>query len=252
VVAPPAGEIQAPAKVLAGATGLVARVPKVPGSTYAWSVTGGRLTGGEDSDAITFAAGAGPKVVLHCRVTNAAGDALKSSLSLPVASGVNLSITPKEVTLTAGRGMKFGYAIEGGISLKVRWSLAEPGAGSLDDKGRYQAPPSPGSYTVRVTSQDDPTRSATARVNVVEAPPEGLVAPTQFAPGEKDLRAIMPDVPGMTYVWEILGGTLTAGAGTPVAVFTAGDGPELTVRCRVTNAAGDSFQATRVVKLANP
>lgn len=250
VVAPPAGEIQAPARVLAGATGLTARIARVPGSTYAWTVTGGKLTGGEDTEAITFEAGAGPKVLLRCRVANAAGDVLNSSLEVPVAAPVSLAISPREVTLTAGRGMKFGYTLEGGISLKVVWSQIEPGAGSLNGQGRYVAPLAPGTYTVRVTSKDDPTQFATARVKVVEKPPETLVTPADFPPGAENLHAYMPEVAGITYVWEIVGGTVTAGAGTPAVTFTAGSGPELTVRCRATNEAGDSFLASKVIKAA--
>jgi hypothetical protein len=248
VVAPPAGEIQAPARVLPGATGVTARIAKVPGSTYAWTVAGGLVTGGEDTEAVTFEAGAGPKVLLRSRVTNAAGDVLNSSLELPVAAPVSLAISPREVTLTAGRGMKFGYTLEGGISLKVAWSLGEPGAGSLDGTGRYVAPPAPGFYTVRVTAKDDPTRFAIARVKVVEKPPESLTVPASFSPGARNLRASMPEVAGITYAWELYGGTLTAGAGSHAVTFTAGAGPELTVRCRATNEAGDSFLASKVLK----
>jgi len=250
VVAPPAGEIRAPARTLPGTSGLRASIAPVPGSRYDWTIAGGQLTGGAGTAAVTFAAGAGPKVVLSCRVTNAAGDSLASSLEVPVAAPVTLAIHPAAVTVTAGRAMTFGFAIEGGLSLGVAWSLGEPGAGSLDAAGHYVAPAVPGFYTVRVTAQDDPTRTATARVKVVAPPPEDLVAPTSFEPGAAGLRASVPGAAGMTCAWEIEGGSILAGAGTAAVVFSAGPGPSLTLRCRISNEAGDSFLATRVLGTA--
>jgi hypothetical protein len=248
VVAPPAGTISAPARVLPGAEGLKAGIAPVAGSSYLWSVTGGEVTAGVTSPAVTFRAGTGSKLELKCRVTNQAGDTLNSSLEVPVVAPVTLAISPAAVTLTAGRAMKFGFNIAGGITLGVAWSLGEPGAGSLDQAGHYVAPEVPGRYTVRVASLDDPTRVAVAKVQVVARPPESLFAPASFLPQAHGLRASVPDVPGMTYAWSIEGGTITAGADRPVLVFDAGAGPDLVLRCKVTNAAGDSSVATQTLK----
>ena len=248
VVAPPAGEITAPQRVLPGADNLQARVPEVAGSRYAWTIAGGLLTAGAETSAATFRAGTGSKVNLTCAVTNAAGDTLRSSLEVPVVPQVTLAITPPQVTITAGRTMKFGFTITGGTTLGVAWSLGEPGAGSLDGAGNYVAPLVPGAYTVRVSAQDDPTRAATARVKVVPQPSDSLFAPEAFTPGAAGLRARVPNLPGMAYLWEIEGGTITGGATGPVLEFQAGSGDTLTVRCRVTNEAGDSVLVARTLK----
>ena len=249
VVAPPAGAIQAPARLLAGAMDQQAGIDPVPGSHYAWTVTGGEITAGTDAPRVTFVAGAGPRVTLVCQVTNAAGDQLRSSLDVPVAAPVTLTISPAKAIITAERTMKFGFSIQGGTSLGVVWRLGEPGAGSLDASGGYVAPAVPGEYTVRVTAQDDPTVSATARVTVVAAPPEGLVAPETFQPGAQNLRAVVPEVPGMTYAWEIEGGSFSGPTDGPAVVFQAGAGPTLTLRCRISNAAGDSAVAKQVLNV---
>lgn len=248
VVAPPAGEISAPTRLLSGSEGQVARIAPVPGSSYHWHITGGEITRGTDTSAITFLAGTGPKVLLACKVINRAGDVLNTSLEVPVAPPVTLSINPASVTITAGRAMKFGFTIRGGISLAVAWSLEDPGAGSLDGSGNYVAPMVPGRYSVRVTSLDDPLKWAIARVQVVRQPPESLFAPEAFLPGARGLHATVPKVAGMTYAWEIVGGTITAGAATPALSFDAGDGPTLSLRCRITNKAGDSFLAAKSIK----
>jgi hypothetical protein len=248
VVAPPAGAILAPARVLAGAAEQKAGIAPVPGSTYLWTVTGGSITSGTDTPDITFLAGTGPKVVLSCQVTNAGGTVLNSSLEVPVAAPVSLSITPAAVTITAERTMKFGFDITGGISLGVVWSLGEPGAGRVDAAGNYVAPAVPGLYTVRATSQDDPAAIATAQVKVVAQPPQSLTAPGSFQPGAQGLRAMVPEVAGMTYAWTLDGGTITSGADAPTVVFQAGDGPTLALSCTVTNEAGDTFVARQVLK----
>ena len=248
VVAPPAGEIILPPRVPPETSGLVARIVPVAGSQYHWSLTGGAITAGMDTPAATFRSGAGPRLVLACRVTNAAGDSLNSSLEVPVAGPVALTIKPAAVTITAGRSMKFGFDLAGGASLGVVWTLGEPGAGSVDALGQYVAPAVPGRYSVRVTSADDAATFAVAQVRVVPRPPESLFAPDTYLPGAEGLRARVPELAGMSYAWEIEGGTITAGATSPTMRFDAGKGPELTVRCRVTNAAGDSFTGTKVLK----
>ena len=248
VVAAPAGSISAPPRVLPGAEGQQASIAPVAGSSYLWSITGGRITAGGTSPAVTFQAGTGARLELKCRVTNQAGDSLNSSLEIPVAAPVALAISPVAVTLTAGRAMKFGFTLTGGLSLGVVWRLGEPGAGRLDDAGHYVAPEVPGTYTVRVSSTDDPTRVAVARVRVVPSPPQEMFAPDAYLPGARGLHASVPEVPGMTYAWSIEGGTATAGADRATLVFDAGSGGDLVLRCRITNAAGDSFVATRTLK----
>jgi hypothetical protein len=227
---------------------LAARIAPVAGSQYHWTVTGGTITGGADAAAVSFRSGNGPKLVLACKVTNAAGDGLNSSLEVPVAAKVALAIKPASVTITAERGMKFGFDLAGGTSLGVVWKLGEPGAGKLDPTGKYVAPPVPGRYTVRVDSVDDPAVSATATVTVVAKPPESLYAPDSFLPGAEGLRARVPELAGMTYAWQLEGGTITAGAASAAMQFEAGKGPSLTLRCRITNGAGDSFTASKVLK----
>lgn len=245
VVPSPQGEILAPARILPLAEHVSARITPLPGFQYAWSITGGTLTQGETTPAIEFQAGAGPTVVLKCRITNPAGDLLRTTLEIPVAAPVSLSISPAQVTITAERAMKFGFKITGGLSLGVAWSLGEPGAGSLDDTGHYVAPAVPGSYSVRVTAADDPTRFATAKVKVVPKPADALFAPETFQPGQRGLRARVLEVAGMTYAWVIEGGTITTGTDASAITFDAGMGAKVVLKCRITNEAGDTILTER-------
>jgi len=54
---PPAPTITAPSWAVVGATGIMATVPNNAGSTYAWTVSGGTITGGQGSSGIVFDAG---------------------------------------------------------------------------------------------------------------------------------------------------------------------------------------------------
>ena len=86
VVAAPRGAVKGPGKVVAHAAGLRASVPDQAGCTYAWKVTGGRITGGAQGPLVTFDAGDGPKVKLVCELTNEAGDVLEAALEVPVTA----------------------------------------------------------------------------------------------------------------------------------------------------------------------
>jgi hypothetical protein len=247
VVAAPSGPIAAPALVLPGATGLVASVPAVAGSNYAWTVQGGRLLEGANAAAMRFEAGTGPKVVVACRITNAAGAVLNSSLEIPMAEAVSLSITPRTTILTVGRGMKFGFELRGGTSAEVLWSVGTPEGGSVTGDGKYTAPVRPGRYDVQVAAKDDPGKVARASVKVVAEPAGAITAPAQLKAGASGLEASVPFQDGMTYAWDVSGGTLTAGAKAPAITFRAGTGAKVTLRCRIHNEAGDVLLVTKVL-----
>lgn len=240
VVPAPVGTISAPATVAPGAAGLRAGVPVQPGCHFAWTLTGGTLLSGADTDTVTFSAGDGPTLVLACRISNAAGDALTSSVEIPVARPLALHIGPAKATLTVGRSMKFGYTLEGNGGSEVVWSVDSPGGGTVDPAGTYHAPARPGTYTLQVASRVHPETTDRAQVRVVATPKAGITAPDSVKAGAAGLKAQVPEQPGARYAWEVQGGTATAGAQGAVLTFTAGEGPTLTLRCTVTNPAGDT------------
>ncbi|BDU78735.1 NHL repeat-containing protein [Mesoterricola sediminis] len=76
-----------------------------------------------------------------------------------------------------------------------------------------------------------------------------LTAPATAFAGETGLGAWVPSQPGSTYAWEITGGQITAGAGTPALTFTAGDPGSLLLRCTLTDAFGQQTTASRTVQV---
>jgi hypothetical protein len=247
VVPPPVEGISAPASVAPRSKNMVASLPTQPDSSFAWSIQGGTLQEGADTHAVTFSAGEGPTVLLSCRVVNAAGDALTSSLELPVTQPRTLRIEPPSAILTVGRTLQFGYALEGTGESEVVWSLLSPEGGTLDAHGSYRAPATPGTYLLQVASAAHPSTVAQAQVKVVPEPLAMITAPEAVKAGATGLTAQVAEQANTSYYWEVLGGTATAGQSCPVLTFTVGEGPTLTLRCHVVNEAGDRF--TRSLKL---
>lgn len=244
VVAPPRGPVSAPEHVSVGAREVQASVPDQPGSTYAWTVEGGTAMSDPHAATFTFNAGDGPKVLLACKVVNAAGVGMTTSLEIPLLAGVSLTISPRTALMTAGTSRKFGYSLAGGLTGDVVWSVVEAGGGTVDAEGRYQAPARPGDYTVQVRSKDDPTVKDTLAVKVVAAPLGPMRAPAKVAAHATGLHASVPDQEGCTFAWKVTGGQITAGADGNLVTFEAGDGPTVGLECLVSNAAGESLRLT--------
>lgn len=110
-----------------------------------------------------------------------------------------LSVEPAVVRLPLGGEQPFRARTLAGNSISVRWSLAEPGTGTIDDEGRYVAPSDPCVATVVATTLTPPSWSATATVYVGEgtAPEPGPVV-VRIVPSEVELA------PGETFEFEVL------------------------------------------------
>lgn len=73
---------------------------------------------------------------------------------------------PSGILNTGGTGT-FTATVRGSSNTAVSWSVVEPGGGSITGDGVYTAPATPGTYTVKATSQADASASGTGRVPVV-------------------------------------------------------------------------------------
>jgi hypothetical protein len=103
----PNATITAPASVTTSSTGNVASVANAgAGATYAWSITNGTITGGNNTPSITFTAGAAPPgtLTLNVTVTNSNGcsDTKSATVNrvLPVVTVT--SVVPNFGTVTGG------------------------------------------------------------------------------------------------------------------------------------------------------
>lgn len=82
-------------------------------------------------------------------------------------SVVAISIHPENVELITGGTQQFTATVTGSVNTAVIWSVQEATTGgSITASGMYTAPQILGTYHVIATSQADPTKSATATVDV--------------------------------------------------------------------------------------
>jgi hypothetical protein len=102
----PNATITAPANVTTSSTGNAASTANAGvGATYAWTVTGGTLTGGNNTPSITFTAGATPgTLTINLTVTTSAGcsDAKSANVNRVLPAVTVTSVAPNFGTVTGG------------------------------------------------------------------------------------------------------------------------------------------------------
>ena len=76
--------------------------------------------------------------------------------------GAGLTIAPGTTKIGVLRSATF-QATEGDVT----WSVQEPEGGTIDERGRYISPATPGTFHVVATSKADPSQRSTATVDVV-------------------------------------------------------------------------------------
>lgn len=148
-----------------GSIQLSATVTGVSNTTVEWSVLGGDANGTISPTGLYQAPSApGVYQVLARLVADPASEA---RATITVGRGVNITIAPQNPTATVGSDVQFTATVTGPASSRVRYEVDAAGdGGTMTTTGLYTAPEIPGQYRVRVTSLDDPTRTATTTVSV--------------------------------------------------------------------------------------
>ena len=82
----PAMTVTAPASVGSGVAGVAISVTATPGARYVWQVTGGTVTGGRGTNAITVTVGAAGTMQIRVLVI--------SELGMPGAASAAVTVTP--------------------------------------------------------------------------------------------------------------------------------------------------------------
>ncbi|MBI3132210.1 MAG: hypothetical protein HYZ13_12895 [Acidobacteria bacterium] len=122
---------------------------------------------------------------------------------------VAVSITPNAVTLRTGASQNFTGGITGVTNPSLAWTVLEANGGTITQAGLYTAPVTPGTYTVKVTSVMDPTKSAqsvaTVKLPVVVSPGTATVNPG----GSFDFSAQLTGFTNSAVTWSATGGTVS-------------------------------------------
>lgn len=152
------------------------------------NVTGGAAATGTISNSGMFTAPAAVPnpATVTVKAISVADAAANASVTVTVTSPpvVGVDLQPPTANVQVGRTQQFAATVTNAATTSVTWSLSGGGCagaacGTIDASGLYTAPasvPNPDTVTVTATSVQDPSKSDTAVVTVVPAPPPNMLA----------------------------------------------------------------------------
>jgi hypothetical protein len=222
--AQPSAAITTRATVCPGGSS-TASVPLTSGATYAWTITGGTISGGAGTNMIAFAPSGTSPVTLDVTVTagscSASGSTTVnvSSTLTPTISGPFSICAGGRATLDAGAG-----------HATYSWSTG------ATTQTISVSPTSTTIYSVTVTDSGGCSGSASHTVTVNQPPAATLNAPASVDANSTGNTATVSAGGTSTYNWTIAGGAITAGQSTPTVTFTAGPTGPITLTVVVATA----------------
>jgi glycosyl hydrolase family 39 (putative alpha-L-iduronidase) len=153
-----------------------------------------------------------------------------SASSAVTVTVVAVSISPTSVTLSQGATKQFAATVTGTTNTGVKWYVdgvlgGTSASGTITTGGLYTAPASAGSHTVMITSNADPTKSASSAVTVSDVAIS--ISPTSFTLSQSSTKQFTATVTGTTntgVTWSVdgvLGGSSSTGTITTSGLYTA-------------------------------
>jgi gliding motility-associated-like protein len=196
--------------------------PDVAGHTYNWSITGGTITGGQNTHQVTVQWGAGPAGTLSVEETNpAGGGCVTATTPLPI----EIRPTPTPVITgdaNACTNVAEVYSTPAVGGNTYAWTLSEGGMITAGDGTNsitvmWQTA---GAKTVSLTERSGPgCETATSfNVNVDNTPVPDISGPTVVCKGAT--QTYQTAATGNTFNWVISSGTINSGQGTNQVTVT--------------------------------
>jgi len=159
------------------------------------------------------------------------------TVSAPAAAPVSISITPQSTSVSTGSTQQFTASVQNTGNTAVTWQVnnvtnGTATTGLISASGNYTAPasvPNPATVTVTAVSQADPTKSASASVNIT-APPAAVsisITPpsaTLATGGTQQFSAKVNNTNNTTVTWQVnnvTNGTATTGLISASGNYTA-------------------------------
>ena len=231
---------------------LKASVRGQKGVPIRWEMVGGKETGTVTSTGIYRAPSSG-KTPFTARVRASVADGGPSAIASVFVKAVRIQISPSKVNVLAGETAAFKTKVRDAGDTRVTWSV-DGGRknGVIAPSGLFTAPPilrTPARIAVRATSVADPSKSATAIVQVGEvqikiSPQGGKLKHGQ----SKRFKVKIKGAASEDVTWRVVGGDMNGTVSptgmykTPPSMKTPTD-----VLVRVTSVADPSkFEEARI------
>ena len=253
VIDNPVVDITADSAVCANSSGNPASVPDAgAGATYAWGISGGAITSGQGTNAITYTAGSSFNVVLTVNVSLASGCSAAGNTSVTINSNPNATISTPASTC-AGSSGNAASVVDAGVGASYVWSLTggtiTSGQGTPSITFGVTAGPT-AILDVLVTNAAGCTDADAVTISVSSNPVADISVASAVCAGSANNPADVVDAgPGASYVWTITGGAITAGQGTPSISFTAGSGLVVDLGVTITISGGCSSVGSEIITI---
>jgi polysaccharide biosynthesis protein PslG len=177
-----------------------------------------------------------------------------AQLASPVSASTDthITISPASGLLSTNDTLQLRAFVHGAVDDKaVTWRAS---IGTISSAGLYTAPPTPGTATIRATSEADASKSATATVTIVSAASSGVtdvtISPTSASSPEGGTAQFTGAVQGSaadkSVSWKATSGVVTSSGlytapsnlGTVTITVTSNADPSKTATATVTVTAG--------------
>jgi hypothetical protein len=251
---------------------LVATVSNTTDTSVSWSVngvTGGTTSAGTITASGTYTAPADlpSPAVVQVTATSQADPTKSATAQLTIASDLAITLAPPNANVELGSTQAFHPTITsaGHPDTSVRWSLSGatcPAAcGSVDLSGNYTAPsvlPAPATATMTAQSVADPSKQASAPVNITSNFTLQVTAPQSVpAGGSATIVATMTPLPGSNpstvLAWSLSGpGCSSTTCGTLTVVTTQGAGGNVVADTATYTAPGTPPNPASVTVTVTP
>ncbi len=249
------GQTSGDQDVCQGATEVYS-LPKWPGVTYEWNVSGGSIIGSNTGHQIIVqwgSVGTGTISVTYgsdflAGLPNHGGIDCTGSANYTVNILGNWQLIDNFNGRACLNGNSFLFTTSDFPGATFSWTIT-PGPVNFSDFGNsisidWSSSPGVGTYTVTATPlspgpADYCIASQTRVISVIgQAPAAGIDGPLEYCPGEDAVYSIVSPQAGLNYFWTVSGGTLVSGNGSPQVVvnLTSNSTATLTVFASQTSA----------------
>ncbi|MBK5284887.1 MAG: gliding motility-associated C-terminal domain-containing protein [Bacteroidia bacterium] len=249
--------VPSPSTSIAGSTFLCAgstanySVTNVAGNTYAWSATGGSITGSNNTNSINITWGSGSSGTVTVTQTNPQG--CDSTVS------VNVSIMPLPVVAISGPSAvcKYNngtYSVASVAGNTYSWSAGGGtifGSSTSNTVNVIWGSSNTGTVTVTQTSAWGCSTTATMNVTLNSQPTPVISGNTTVCQNTNSTYAVF-NAAGNTFSWNVTGGNITSGANTNSINVLWGSGSSGVVTITQTNPQGCDSTVTINISIMPP